>query len=234
MKASFWLYLKVIFVSCQSQKSPMELLYWDHITKRAIFWHVHSPIRIFVTALDKDPISRSKNPCMTLKPYIVSTQKKWLSATIILNTHTIGLSWVVREILLGKDQFTQAYIYSPLSSLFPWSSTGVLNVFTIHHELVQEFWMKATLPFPTYNKFAADDFENVLAKIWKKFCKWKFDIELKIFWQMEKWLIMSHFSIYQIVFQKSSAAKASESVYMWKTVKMFMTTNRSYKYAISS
>ena len=56
-------------------------------------------------------------------------------------------------------------------------------------------------PFPTYDKSAADDFENIPTNIKKRFFKRKYNykIVLKTLWQMEKLLIMSNFSIYRNV-----------------------------------
>ena len=52
----------------------------------------------------------SQNPYLTLKPYVVGTQKNRLSETILLSTHNMGLSGVIREIWMGKDQITPPYL----------------------------------------------------------------------------------------------------------------------------
>ena len=46
------------------------------------------------------------NPYLTLKTYVVGTQKNRLGETILLSTHNIGFDCVIREILLYKYQFS--------------------------------------------------------------------------------------------------------------------------------
>ena len=47
---------------------------------------------------------------LTLKPYVVGTQKNCLIETILLSTHNIGFAWIIREILRGKQLFTPPYM----------------------------------------------------------------------------------------------------------------------------
>ena len=58
----------------------------------------------------------------------------------------------------------------------------------IHHFMGG--WYAVIKPLPTYNKSAAEDFENIQAKVWKRLCKYKYDywIELKSIRQKEWWI----------------------------------------------
>ena len=47
-----------------------------------------------------------EKPYLTLKPYVVGTQKNCLSETILLSAHNIRFSGVMKEIWMGKDLFT--------------------------------------------------------------------------------------------------------------------------------
>ena len=51
-----------------------------------------------------------ENLYLTLKPYVVGTQKNRHCDTILVSTHNIVFGWVVREILWEKDQFTPPYL----------------------------------------------------------------------------------------------------------------------------
>ena len=52
-------------------------------------------------------------------------------------------------------------------------------------------------------------------------CMYDYCKKLKTLWQKEKLLVLSIFSFCQDVFQKTSAAEASESIYMSETVKSY-------------
>ena len=47
------------------------------------------------------------NPFLILKPYVVGTQKKRLSETILLSTHNIGFALMIKEKLWEKELNTR-------------------------------------------------------------------------------------------------------------------------------
>ena len=84
-------------------------------------------------------------------------------------------------------------------------------------------------PFPTYSKPATDDFENMFVNTQK--ISINESTKLK---KVENILAngeiahLEPFLLLPTCFQKSSAAEASESVYMWERVKVILLLYHSY------
>ena len=75
-------------------------------------------------------------------------------------------------------------------------------------------------PFPTYTKSETDDFENIFEKIWKISINTNLIIEkFKNILAEGGIAIFEQFRLLSLCNQKSSAAEASESIYMRVSVK---------------